>query len=192
MGRLVRTLGGQAFGSGQQAELTHGSNIMAARPLWFASLFLMALSLGASWSHILQIRGKAGWGGPMWRTVMETLYRDYATLGAVTEIGAILAAWVLVVALWRRGQPGRGWALAGALLASFAFFGLWIGMIAPTNAILATWTPATMPADWVRWRDSWELWHAVIAGVKALAFGALILGVLSRSPEIGRDQAPVG
>lgn len=153
---------------------------MTARPFWLASLVLMALSLGTSWSHVLQIRGKAGWDGLMWRTVMETLYRDYATLGAVAELGAILAAWALVVALWRRRQPGRRWALAGALLVSFAFFGLWIGMIAPTNAVLATWTPATVPADWTRWRDSWELWHAVIAAVKALAFMTLAMGALSR------------
>jgi hypothetical protein len=38
---------------------------------------------------------------------MESLYRDYATLGAVTEIGAIVLAWALAFA-YRRSRPARG------------------------------------------------------------------------------------
>lgn len=148
------------------------------RALAAAALFVTALSLGASWSHVLQIRGKAAWDGPFWRTAMETLYRDYAVVGAFTELGAILLAWLLVLAC-RRDPRRRRWAVAGALLLSSAF-GLWLGFIAPINAVFAGWTPEAMPAGWTRYRDRWELWHAVIAAVKALAFLGLLAATLSR------------
>lgn len=149
-----------------------------SRPLAVAALLVAALSLGASWSHILQIRGKLGWDAGLWRTVMESLYRDYATLGAITEIGAIVLAWALVLAC-RRMPGARLWAIAGAVLFSLAFFGLWLGLIAPINKVFAGWSPDAMPPDWRDYRDQWELWHAVIAAVKALGFGALAWGTLT-------------
>ena len=149
-----------------------------------ATLLVAALSLGASWSHVLQIRGKAGWDAALWRTVMESLYRDYALLGAVTEIGAIVLAWMLVLAC-RRVPAARSWAIAGALLFSFAFFGLWLGQVAPINQVFAGWSPDAMPPDWQAYRDRWELWHAVIAAVKALGFGSLARAALAAERAAG-------
>lgn len=142
---------------------------------FFLSLVLTALSLGASWSHILQIRGKAPWPGPLWRAAMESLYRDYAIVGGPVELAAILAGWWLVVTV--RRTPPFEWALASALLLSLAFFGIWIGFIAPINRVFATWTPGSLPADWTSYRDRWEMWHAVIASLKLAAFSALAIGV---------------
>ncbi len=143
-----------------------------------ATLFVTALSLGASWSHILQIRGKASWEAPFWHAAMETLYRDYATLGAATELGAILLAWLLTFS-FRRHRAALRWAALGSLLLTIAFFGLWIGFIAPVNAVFATSTPETMPRDWTFYRDRWEFWHATIAVAKAAAFVALTTAILS-------------
>ena len=86
------------------------------------------------------MRGKALWEGPFWRSAMETLYRDYATVGAVTELGAILLAWFLVF-LFRKDRRTLLWSATGALLLTLAFFGLWLGFFAPINAVFATWTP---------------------------------------------------
>jgi hypothetical protein len=147
------------------------------RLLTLATLLVTALSLGASWSHILQIRGKAAWDATLWRTAMESLYRDYATLGAVTEIGAIALAWSLVIS-YRHLPTARIWSVTGAILLTFAFFALWLGFVAPLNAIFATWAPGSMPADWMQYRDRWEFWHAVIALVKAGAFAALAWAAL--------------
>lgn len=141
----------------------------------FASLVLTALSLGASWSHVLQIRGKAVWPGPLWRAAMESLYRDYAIVGGVVELAAILAGWWLVLAA--RNTPAFRWALGSALLLSVAFFVVWTGFIAPINRVFATWSPSSLPADWASYRDRWEMWHAVIAALKLAAFSALAIGV---------------
>jgi hypothetical protein len=147
---------------------------------FFLSVVLTALSLGGSWSHVLQIRGKAPWSGPFWRAAMETLYRDYAIIGGVTELAAIVAVWWLVFVL-RGRSPAFGWALTAALLLTVAFLGIWLGFIAPINRVFATWTPETVPADWTSYRDRWELWHAVIATLKLGAFAALVVAVLKRS-----------
>lgn len=147
---------------------------MPVRVVTWLSLYLTALSMGGGFSHVLQASGKASWDGPFWRLAMETLYRDYATAGAVTELGAIAATAALAFLLWRTTafKP----VLAAALLLAAAFFGLWLWFIAPINARFATWSPDAMPADWRLWRDRWEFWHAVIFSVKSLAF-AILAGV---------------
>ena len=142
---------------------------------FFASLVLTALSLGASWSHVLQIRGKAVWPGPLWRAAMESLYRDYAIVGGVVELAAILAGWWLVLAV--RRTPAFRWSLGSAVLLSVAFFVIWIGFIAPINRVFATWSSSSLPADWASYRNRWEMWHAVIAALKLAAFSALAIGV---------------
>jgi hypothetical protein len=162
-----------------EGAMTDAGHGIATIARWRATvtLLVVALSLGASWSHILQIRGKAVWDGRFWRAAMESLYRDYAIIGGPVELAAIALACWLAFSL-RRDRAARGWAFAGAGLLALAFFGLWIGFIAPINAEFATWTPETVPAGWTAWRDRWEFWHAVIAGVKACAFAALVLALL--------------
>ena len=155
---------------------------------YLTSLLMTALSLGASWSHLLQIRGKAPWPASFWRTAMETLYMDYAIIGGVTEIAAIACAWWLVFVV-RRSPLAYRWSLSGASLLTIAFLGLWLGLIAPINAVFATWTPETMPMNWTRYRNSWEMWHAVIAGVKAIAFSALVMAVIQQAANrVTRDE----
>jgi hypothetical protein len=157
--------------TGQRRDTAGVSRVAA----FFTSLVLTALSLGASWSHVLQIRGKAVWPGPLWRAAMESLYRDYAIVGGVVELAAIVAGWWLVRAV--RNTPAFRWALWSAVFLSVAFFVIWIGFIAPINRVFATWTPSSLPADWASYRNRWEMWHAVIATLKLAAFSALAIGV---------------
>jgi len=159
-------------------QATNHGGAPRRRLLPLVTLLVTALSLGASWSHILQIRGKAAWDAALWRTAMESLYRDYATLGAVTEMGAIVLAWTLTIS-YRRLPSARRWSSAAAALLTFAFFALWLGFVAPINAVIATWSPNAMPTDWMEYRNRWEMWHAVIAMVKAGAFCALVCAALA-------------
>jgi hypothetical protein len=55
----------------------------------------------------------------------------------------------------------------------------------PANLAFATWTPDTMPADWPRYRASWEYGHAVRAVLGVVALCALIAAMLAETP---RDQ----
>jgi hypothetical protein len=149
---------------------------------YLTTLLITALSLGASLSHVLQIRGKTPWPAAFWRTAMETLYMDYAVIGGVTELGAIAAAWWLTF-VTRRARSAFRWSLSGASLLTIAFLGLWLGFIAPINAVFATWSPGSMPSDWMVLRNRWETWHAVIAAMKAFAFCSLVMAVMRQTEQ---------
>jgi len=60
---------------------------------------------------------------------------------------------------------------------------IWVGFVAPINSVFATWTPATVPPDWTRWRNRWDLCYAMIAALKLTAFTALALGAVHATKE---------
>ena len=55
-------------------------------------------------------------------------------------------------------------------------------LVAPANAVLATWLAGPVPTDFdaIRWR--WESGHMVVAGLKVLAFTAICVATLTRHP----------
>ena len=65
----------------------------------------------------------------------------------------------------------------------------WSLRVAPMNALLNGWTPATLPPDWTACRDQWELGHAIHAALFGVALVALLSAmVVMRNGE--RDGAP--
>jgi len=44
----------------------------------------------------------------------------------------------------------------------------------PVNEVLSSWAPATLPADWSRYRIRWEIGHALTALFSVIAFATLI------------------
>jgi hypothetical protein len=52
----------------------------------------------------------------------------------------------------------------------------WALVVNPMNGVLDAWTAATMPPDWVRVRNRWELGHAIQAALFAAAFLCLEIG----------------
>lgn len=49
----------------------------------------------------------------------------------------------------------------------------------PINAQVMTWTPDTLPADWVAIRNTWWNWHVIRTGVTVLTEIVLIAAVFS-------------
>jgi hypothetical protein len=49
----------------------------------------------------------------------------------------------------------------------------------PVNQAVDSWTVATMPSDWMTYRDRWEYAHATRAGLHTVSLGALILSMLA-------------
>jgi hypothetical protein len=50
------------------------------------------------------------------------------------------------------------------------------------NAVLAGWTPETLPADWTAVRNRWETGHAIHALLFGLGFSALVVALLVETP----------
>jgi hypothetical protein len=158
----------------------------------FATLILVALSLGASFGHTLELPAKLQWDGPLYVAVQNEapgLYVMFGTVGAVIEVGAILAAASLAY-LVRARQPAFRLSLVGAGLLLLALIS-WAVFIAPANSVMSAWTPDTVPADWTYWRNRWEYSHAVNFVLKVAGFGALLASVLAETtPSAASTDTP--
>lgn len=134
-----------------------------------ACLTCIALSLGLSFAHVLEIPGKLQLDGPQWLMVQHHLYVGFGTVGAAIEVAAIVLAWVLALRL--RGTAEARRTFAAALLVTVSLIE-WALVVAPMNARLNAWTATTLPSTWTATRDRWEAGHAVQA---VLFFAAFLL-----------------
>src|SRR5438067_9256001 len=97
----------------------------------------------------------------MYTAVNGSLYKYFASVGAVYQIGAIVAAFVLAFAL-RHRRPVFAWTLSGAV-ALLAAFVVWLVVVTPVNSDVAAalqFHPDTVPALWAQLRNRWEYGHA--------------------------------
>jgi hypothetical protein len=142
-------------------------------------LVLGALSLAPSYAHVLEALPRlARWSPELWReaTVFNGQFVVFAWAGAPVELGAILA---VAFAAWRlRGRRTALWPVLMAAVLYAAGLALWFGIVAPANAVLASWTPGPVPADFDAVRNRWEGGHIAIAAVKLVAFVLLALGTV--------------
>lgn len=146
----------------------------------FAALLLAALDLAPSLAHVLEAPPRLRvWSLELWRDAMfHGQYALFGWLGAPLELGAIAAAGWLAWTLRRRTSAR----LATAAALGFALaLAAWFALVAPQNAILATWDAVALPpdAETVRWR--WESGHMACAALKLASFTLLALAVARRA-----------
>ncbi|MGE0224869.1 MAG: hypothetical protein AB7F35_22680 [Acetobacteraceae bacterium] len=157
--------------------MTLAARATLIRVIRFASLLLVGLVLGLTFAHVLEMPGKLRLPGPIWLVVQQNLYVGFGAVGAVIEPAGILLSWALVLLL--RGRAGFGLALTAAITTS-AGLAVWAILVAPMNAVLNGWTPASLPSDWMAVRNRWELGHAIHALLFAVAFSALATAAIRR------------
>lgn len=153
---------------------------------WLSTL-VGALSLGPSFAHVLEALPRLKiWSPELWReaTVFNAQYQYFLTVGAPLDILAIV--FPLVLAFLVRGI-GAAALVAGAAAAFYALaLVLWFLLVAPANAVMATWTLGPIPSgfDAIQWR--WETGHMVVASAKLIGFGFLAFALLL----IGQGRQP--
>lgn len=130
---------------------------------------------GLTLTHVLQAPGSRTLTGGEWLGVQHTFYGGFAVVGGMLEVVGLLSA-VTVALTYRRGRVTFASAFAAVAFAVtlIAYF----AGNAPVNALVAEWTPATLPDDWPSYRDSWETAHAVSAVVSGAAFVALVIAAV--------------
>jgi len=89
-------------------------------------LLLASLSLTMESAHVLELPQKLAYDAPMYAAVNGSLYRYFASVGGVYQVGAIVAAGLLALAVKGR-RPAFAWTLTGALLL-LAAFGVWLAV----------------------------------------------------------------
>jgi hypothetical protein len=153
------------------------------RPLRFLAIVLTALSLGATFSHVLQMPAKLAYSGAQWVLLQQTLYGNFRGLGLLIEIGAVACALTLALAV-RGRHPSLGWTAFGATCLAGAHAAWWVGAL-PVNAQLALYTPQALPVDLAELRLRWEYTHALRFVLQGAALGALVASVLVETPRRG-------
>jgi len=146
---------------------------------WFATLLLASLSLTMESAHLLELPQKMQYDAQLYSTVNTTLYRYFAVVGGVYQIGAIVAALVLVFFVGSRSDA-FGWTLAGALCL-VAAFGVWLAVVEPVNVQIferLRVSPASVPNLWMQLRLRWEGGHVAgfvlqLAGLASLLWSVV-------------------
>jgi hypothetical protein len=145
----------------------------------FFSLLLVALTLGLTFSHVMEIPGKLRLDGAQWLAVQHNLYIAFGVVGAAIEVLSIVFTWLLVF-LVRRRRPALFGTFAAAICVT-AGLGVWFWLVSPMNTALSAWTPETLPPDWTRYRNQWEIGHAIHAALFGLGFCALVIALLAET-----------
>jgi hypothetical protein len=147
------------------------------------SLVLAALSLGPSYAHVLEALPRLTvWPAELWRdaTVFHRQFEWYALIGAPVDVAAIIAAVALAFLVRDRKPMFRPAVVGAACLA--AGLASWFGFVAPANAVLATWQPGPIPADFDVIRMRWETGHMIVAAFRLFGFVMLCLAVARPLP----------
>lgn len=149
---------------------------LSAALFWWSLLtaLIVALSLGPSFAHVLEAWPRLTvWPPELWRetTVFGQQFVFFAYVGAPMDVAAVVAPAVLAAML--HGERRSFWpALASAMFFALAL-AAWFTLVMPANAVLATWTPGAVPAEFAVIRDRWEIGHMVVAALKLVGFGSL-------------------
>jgi hypothetical protein len=133
---------------------------------------------------VLELPQKMQYDAQMYSAVNTTLYRYFAIVGGVYQMGSMVAA-ALLAFLVRKRRPAFRWTLSGALLLLLAF-GIWLVVVAPVNGEVAEAlrsAPESVPAVWMRRRNRWEYGHAAGFVVQLVGLCALVLSVLVETPK---------
>ena len=86
---------------------------MPVRRWRLLTIMLTALSLGPALGYLLELPAKMTIEGALWLKVSQTLYATFGTVGAVFEVGAVVATVVLVMMVWQR-RPAFDWTIVAA------------------------------------------------------------------------------
>jgi len=159
---------------------------MGIRVWRFITLLLAALAMTMESAHVLELPQKMQYDWAMYTAVNAALYRYFAIVGGVYQIGSILAAIVLAFRVRKRGRTFP-WTLTGALCSMLAF-GVWLTVVNPVNGEVAEafrTAPESVPAVWMRLRERWEYGHAAGFAVQLVGFAALLISVLVETPKDG-------
>ena len=150
-----------------------------------ATVVLLALTLGLLFAHVLEMGPKLGYPPQLYTTLNTSLYPFFGTVGAVVEVGALLATAALAVLIRHDRALCVPTAVSAAIQA--AVLGLWFAVVSPVNSAFSTARPH-VPPEFVALRTRWETGHTIDAALILIALAVLLAGLLRA--HTGRSTAP--
>lgn len=145
----------------------------------FLTLLLSALGLTLGAAHALELPPKMGYDAQLYAAVTSSLYQLFGSVGAVVQVGSVLAAAILTILVRRR--PAFRLTLLGTLCLALSLV-LWAILVAPVNAewlqVMQT-APHAVPEAYVRLRPRWEYGHLAAFVAWLAGYTLLLLSVLA-------------
>jgi hypothetical protein len=136
----------------------------------FLAIVLTALALGPGMAHVMELPNKLPMSREAYLTV-QRVYRGWNRIAFVV-IGALIATLLLTITV-------DGDAFVPALMAFLAILGTQVvfwTLTFPVNRATRNWT--SVPVDWQRLRDRWELSHAISAVLNFIAVVCVAVAAL--------------
>ena len=144
------------------------------KPMQFLALLFMGIELGVSYSHLMQLSGKAQLSLSTFVVVQNVLIKYKLGLGIV-EIGSFLT---MLVILWLcRSKTLMFRFTFSALSTLVAAYLVWGIFIEPINTAIDTWTISYYPTNWTEYRDRWHLFHIIRLLLLTIGMSSLISSV---------------
>lgn len=150
------------------------------RALLILSLLLVAITMGLSLAHALELPGKLRLDEAGYKTVQAIYYPGFTLGGLIGEVGGMIAL-TLLLYLTPLGTS-RFWWTAAALVLLVAVHGAYwlvthpvnnfwvreVSMSAPGSRFFSTFARG-QSGDWMELRNRWELSHVVRACLAMLS-----------------------
>lgn len=140
------------------------------------TVVLVALTLGMLYAHVLEMGPKLGYPPDLYTRLNNSLYLSFATVGAVVEVGALVATVILTLAA-RRRERGLFVPAAVSSATQVLVLVLWFAVVAPVNSAFSAATPG-VPAGFEQLRTRWETGHAINAALMLVALVVLVAGLV--------------
>ena len=145
----------------------------------FITLLTVALLTGLAFAHVLERPAKMLYDAGLYVTLQKTLYIAWGPphVGGILEPTAILATIILAIAV--RKQHRAFWlSLSAAAALVLAFPVVFFAYVAPANEAFRAATTASIPANWMELRSSWETGHTIRFVLQVAALSLLLFSVL--------------
>src|SRR5262245_36550420 len=115
------------------------------------AILLTALAFAAASAHLLELAPEFSYEAGLYAKLHRTLYSNYAWVGGIAEVAALLVVSGLAwrVRARRKGAFPLTLAAAGCLLLGLIVF---LASARPASEVMASWPPDALPVDWTLWR----------------------------------------
>lgn len=151
---------------------------LAIRAAQFVAIFLQVLVVGAFWGSWIGLsRFMATLTPAAFVEVGHVMMEGYGPIMTVLMPATVLATLVVGLLAYRHNPTAAYLTLAGfACVVGATAITLIVNV--PIDELMAGWTVATLPADWLQIRDRWETYHTARTFVTLGGLAATLVGSL--------------
>ena len=124
----------------------------------FVSTMLYVLVAGVMWGTWLSLaRSMTDYDAATFLTDGKHMIENLAMIMAVLMISAVVIGLVAVVLLFRSRSTVAAWLAVIGLVLMIAVMVVTLTVEVPIDNLIATWTEASLPADWQEIRARWSV-----------------------------------